>query len=299
MKKTPFLTPVFCMVVCSALIACSTMPSSSEPDEFQASTENREVDLYLPSAFAGKSEIHSGFSGGYEVTYERVEPEIINTGSWEISLPSPIKLQSRLGLVGSVIQSNGTSIHIPDGHTVHRFSASRDKQVHLNGVCISDIDASKLDNNALAQKLKSIHKGKNSSRDLFNCFMYKPGSEHYFQLVMINDYGVGKMTRGLLTDGSKSFLVQDLKGLVDLRTQKYVKGYNLVGYQISEDKEILSALRILNSYKTWFRKNIDEETRQALAATMSVLSKSYNSRYRGAVVSRNMATDTPAPANIP
>lgn len=269
------------------LTACSGMSAGEGTDDYESRSDSPDVDLYLPKSFAGQSESRSGYSSGYEISYEKLEPEPINAGYWNITLPAPISLHNRVGLVGATIKSDGQSITVPHGHSVHKFSAKRDEKTSLTGLCIANIDVAGLNDSATAKKLKSIHKGKAKGKDLFNCFMYKPGSEKYFQLVMINDYGVGKFTRGILTDGSKAFQVQDLKGLVDRRTDKYVKGYNLVGYQISEDKQILSALRILNSYKTWLRKNIDQDTRQALAATMSVLSKSYNSRYRGAVVSRN------------
>lgn len=281
--------PSFSRTAVIALILTLTGCLASTPEK--APGPRVDMDLYLPGDFRQASENNFFERSGYRINFEKFAAGKDNTETHELPLPGGSRPADLAGVLGREIDITEDLVRVPASHAVHRFSAVKGKQTALEGLCIGDLDLNPVNKETRARLLGADQAGKTYGKNLFTCFLIGSSGKQ-FQLIMVNDFAIGAFTRGLLTDGHRWYQVNNLRNLVNSSGTTLYKGYNMVGYQVESDSEILSALRIFNSYKVWLKKEMDLDLKQALSATMAVLNHSYNSDYRGAVVSHStpMAT---------
>lgn len=262
------------------LSACVSAPVKQPP------RTHSNLELYLPGEFKAGSEVNYFERAGYKIAFEQFPAQSDSSSYRSIPLPGGIKPLDRAGVLGRDVTIGDQQIEVPEARALHHFTAVKDGKTALNGLCIGDLDLTDVGQETRVRLLGAEQASKTYGKNLFSCFLI--GSDgRQFQLVMVNNFAIGGFTRGLLTDGQRWFKVKNLHNLVDANGTKLYKGYNMVGYQVENDNEVLSALRIFNSYKVWLRKDLDPQLKQAMSATMAVLNNNYNLQYRGAVVSRN------------
>lgn len=278
----PLFSRTAVIVLALGLAACTASSVRQPP----APRQHTDMDLYLPGNFKSGSESNFFRRAGYKVSFEQAPAIADGASSRDIPLPGGTRPEDRAGVLGNDISITDELVQIPETRAVHSFTAVKDGKPALHGLCIGDLDLNGVAQDTRVRLLGSDKASKTYGKNLFSCFLIGSSGKQY-QLVMVNDFAIGAFTRGILTDGQRWFTVRNLHNLIDSTGTKLYKGYNMVGYQVENDNEVLSALRIFNSYKVWLKKDMDQDLKQALSATMAVLNQNYNLHYRGAVVSRN------------